>query len=158
MKKNLIFLTAAALLLTAGCTASAEAPSLSLPAETGLTLKTNSGDYQCTMTHLSDAVDTITIQSPAALKGLTFRQTNGEFAIVYGSLISRYETIHLPDDSLPCIVQELADYLRQNSEAITLKPETDGSYSCTGETSLCTFTLNTDSSGVMTTLTAAAKQ
>ncbi len=152
MKKLFITAAAAALILTTGCTISPQVPELSIPAETEISVQRGNVNYQCTMIHLSDAVDSVTVKAPETLKGLTVRISGGEVTVSRGSLLGRFEGLSLPKDSLPELVREVTGILRKDINKNVLSPQPDGNYTCEGKNEKYSYTLTADSSGKMTSL------
>ncbi len=137
------------LLLSAGaCSEKNNAPMLKLESERNCVVNYLGNDYNCTLSFLSDGMESVRLNSPETLSGLTFRCSNGKYTVSLGSLICRSDTVLIPDNSFPVAVYTLMNDLKKNKDSIMLYPDENGySYS---SNSKVPYTVKTDNNGSIT--------
>ncbi len=149
MKKLIAALSAMILMISAGaCSEKDNTPELRLEKERNCVINYLGNDYNCTLGFLSDNVESVTLNSPENLSGLSFRCSNGKYTISLGSLICRSDSLLIPDDSFPAAVSGIMKDLRKNKENIKLSQAEKGfSYSSDSKIS---YTVKTDNNGHIT--------
>ena len=121
---------------------------LSLETERDCIINYFGKDYNCTLSFLNDNVESVTLNSPETMSGLSFRCSNGKYTVSLGSLICNSDSLLIPNNSFPVIVSNLMVELRKNKESIKLSPDGNGySYSPPNKNS---YTIKTDNNGHIT--------
>ena len=115
MRKQIALLCSVLALLAAGGCHQEELPPVpKLSANCACVVRYKDVSYNCRIGFLSKDVETITIQTPAALSGLTFSKGQGQYKLSYGSLVCRSDSALMPQQSLPQkITNAVHDFRRQ---------------------------------------------
>ncbi len=127
-----------------GCSQEKPPPTPELSADGACIVKYKDEQYGCNIRFLSKDVETITVNSPAAVKGMTFRSGNGKFSISYSSLICRSDSLLLPEDSFPKTAARAVHDFRSKSDTLEANADTNG-YTFSNHS----YTLKTDPNGII---------
>lgn len=151
LKKIIAAITAIIIMISSSaCSQADNTPEIKLEKQRNCVINYLGKDYNCTLSFLSGNVESVTLNSPDTLSGLSFRYSNGKYTISLGSLICRSESLMIPDDSFPAAVSKLMKELRKNKENIKLIQSENGfSYS---SASSIPYTVKTDNNGHITNI------
>ncbi len=80
---------------------------------------------QCSVSHTERGISSITVSEPEGLKGLSFKNLGGTYAISYNDLICETENSFLPDSSFAKVITNVLDKASEENGASYQKSEED---------------------------------
>lgn len=99
---------------------------------------------KCSISHTEKGVSSVTVSSPEGLKGLSFKNLGGSYAISYNELICETKTSFLPDSSFAQAITNVLDKASEENGAVY--QNTEDSYAVfTGTSDSGEFTIYADS-------------
>lgn len=101
-------------------------------------------ELQCSISHTEKGISSITISSPEGLKGLSFKNLGGTYAISYNELICETENSFLSDSSFAQAINNVLDKVSEENGAKYQKSEEDNAV-FVGESKSGNFTLYANS-------------
>lgn len=105
---------------------------------------------KCSVSHTEKGVSSITVSSPESLKGLSFKNLGGTYAISYNELICETENSFLPDSCFAQAITNVLDKASEENGAVYQKSEEDNAI-FTGKSKSGAFTIYADSkTGIIT--------
>lgn len=145
MKKIIaVCLAAGALLISCGCHSEVAPPVPALASDGSCIVKYKDIQYDCIIRFLSKDVETLTLNSPDTVKGMTFRSGENVFTVSYSSLICRSDGVILPENSFPRITAKVIRSFRKNPEQLNASAQENG-YLFSGKS----YSLKTDENGII---------
>lgn len=99
---------------------------------------------KCNISHTEKGVSSIIISSPENLKGMSFKNLGGTYAISYNELICKTEKSYLPSSCFAQAITNVLDKASEENGAIYQKSE-DNNAIFTGASKSGNFTIYADS-------------
>lgn len=83
-----------------GCSATANTPpEIQTAFSSNITVTIGEQELTCTVTRIPQGAETISLVTPEALKGITYKWLDGKCTIVYGELNFQTDSLFLPDNT-----------------------------------------------------------
>lgn len=100
--------------------------------------------FKCSVSHTEKGVSSITLSSPENLKGMSFKNFGGKYAISYNELICETEESFLPSSCFAQAITNVLDKASEENGAVYQKSEKDNAI-FTGTSKSGNFTIYAES-------------
>lgn len=146
--RRIIFTAVAAVILIfsiASCTSKApKIPDLVTGFSGNVDVEMGETKIKCSISHTEKGISSVTVSSPEGLKGLSFKNLGGTYAISYNELICETKTSFLPDSSFAQAITNVLDKASEENGAVYQKTEEENAV-FTGTSVSGEFTIYADS-------------
>lgn len=146
--RRIIFTAVAAVILIfsiASCTSKApKIPDLVTGFSGNVDVEMGETKIKCSISHTEKGISSVTVSSPEGLKGLSFKNLGGTYAISYNELICETKTSFLPDSSFAQAITNVLDKASEENGAVYQKTEEENAV-FTGTSASGEFTIYADS-------------
>lgn len=145
--RRIIFTAVAAVILIfsiASCTSKApKIPELVTGFSGDADIEMGDTKIKCSVSHSEKGISTVTVSSPEGLKGLSFKNLGGTYAISYNELICETKTSFLPDSAFAQAITNALDKASEEN-GVTYQKSEDKIAIFTGTSKSGNFTIYVD--------------